>query len=52
MSHNLHPELNAIWRALWRLQDVDRELTDRHWDELCEAMSRLHDSLNIPHEEV
>ena len=49
MNHDLHPELNAIWKALWRLQD---ELTDRHWDELCEAMSRIHDSLNIPHEEV
>lgn len=51
MSHNLHPELNAIWKALWRLQDI-YALSDGDWDELCEAMSRLHDALNIPHEEV
>jgi len=52
MSHNLHPELSAIWRALWRLQDIDLELTDGDWDDLCEAMLRLNNALNIPHEEV
>jgi hypothetical protein len=52
MSHNLHPELNAIWKALWRLQDIDLELSDGDWDDLCEAMVRLNDSLSIPHEKV
>jgi len=51
MSHNLHPELNAIWKQLWEIEGRYL-LSDEDWDDLCEAMSRLHDALNIPHEEV
>ena len=52
MSHDLHPELNTVWNALWRLEDIDLELTEHQWNDICEAMARLQESLTTPHKEV
>lgn len=51
MSHNLDPELDAIWKLLWEIDQI-YGLSDDDWDDLYEAMSRLHNALNIPLEEV
>ena len=54
-------ELIKSLSSVWDVLDMAREdcipegrdeYYDEQWDEVCEAMAKIHEALNIKHEEV
>ena len=60
MQHDRNELIKSL-SSVWDVLDMAREdcipegrdeSYDEQWDEVCEAMAKIHEALNIKHEEV
>ncbi len=52
----MEQHLSTIWNVLWEYRDnpdVRMEaISDGQWDDITYAMSKLHEALDVPHDNI
>ncbi len=52
----MEQHLSTIWNALWEYREElipeGEEMYDDQWNDITYAMSKLHEALDVPHDNI